>query len=71
MKVIAKKGERLDSVFFRHYGLDFDQKAYDEFMQTNAMLCLKEVLDGGEQVLFPVIEKQEEEQMEGLYGIDV
>lgn len=70
MKVIAKEGERLDSVFFRFYQMDFDQKAYDDFMQTNAMLCLKEVLDGGDEVLFPVVEK-EEEQMEGLYGIDV
>lgn len=71
MKVIAKKGERLDSVFFKFYQMDFDQKAYDEFMQTNAMLCLKEVLDGGDEVLFPMIEKEEKEQMEGLYGIDV
>lgn len=70
MKVIAKEGERLDSVFFRFYQMGFDQKAYDDFMQTNAMLCVKEVLDGGDEVLFPVVEK-EEEQMEGLYGIDV
>lgn len=71
MKTIATENERLDSVFFKHYGMDFNQKAYDGFMQANAHLCLKDMLDGGDEVILPLIEKQEDEVMEGLYGINL
>ncbi|PAF50870.1 phage tail protein [Helicobacter sp. 13S00477-4] len=71
MKYIATQGERLDSIFFKHYGMEFDQKIYDEFMMKNHHLLLKDTLDSGDEVLIKPIAIQELSVAEGLYGIDI
>lgn len=69
MKVTPQEGERLDSVFFRFYQMSFDQKAYDNFMMTNHHLLLKDTLNATDEVEIDEIEKNDDIQTEGLFGI--
>lgn len=71
MEYIASEGERLDSIFFKHYGNDFNQKAYDEFMMANYYLLLKDILNAGDIVIIPEIKPIEQEETKGLYGINL
>lgn len=71
MNYIARDGERLDSIFFKHYGIEFDQNLYDAFLKQNYKLLLKDTLEVGDEVLIPEIEPIAQEDAKGLYGIDV
>ncbi|PAF53255.1 hypothetical protein BKH42_06935 [Helicobacter sp. 13S00482-2] len=68
MNYIAKEGERLDSVYFKHYG-DFNQNQYDAFLMQNHHLLLKDSLEGGDRVLILQRKQEDESITEGLYGI--
>lgn len=71
MNYIATEGERLDSIYFKHYGLELNQSQYDEFCQKNHKLLLKDTLNAGDIIYIPKIQTTQEEDTKGLYGISL
>ncbi|MDO7253908.1 hypothetical protein [Helicobacter cappadocius] len=71
MNYIATEGECLDSIYFKYYGLKFNQNQYDDFMMDNFKLLLKDTLDGGDEVYIREIKPTQEDEIKGLYGIDI
>lgn len=71
MNYIATEGERLDSIYFKHYGLELNQSQYDEFLKVNHKLLLKDTLSSGDVVVIPEIKIAQEQEAIGLYGINL
>lgn len=73
MQYIAKQGERLDSIYAKHYGIDSNlntlnyESGYNAFILANIHLINSPILKGGE--IITLIDLKEVEVNDEVLGI--
>nr|DAK15206.1 MAG TPA: hypothetical protein [Caudoviricetes sp.] len=66
MKYLAKDGDSLDMLCYKHYQT-LDTDMYSQFLRQNEHLLTKEVLKGGDIVYFPDIKTKQIKKVKYLW----
>ena len=66
MKYLAKDGDSLDMLCYKHYQT-LDTDMYSQFLRQNEHLSTKEVLKGGDIVYFPDIKTKQIKKVKYLW----
>ncbi|WP_297960369.1 tail protein X [uncultured Campylobacter sp.] len=66
MKYLAKDGDALDMLCYKHYQT-LDTDVYSQFLRQNEHLLTKEVLKGGDIFYFPDIKKKQKKKEKYLW----
>lgn len=66
MKYLAKDGDSLDMLCYKHYQT-LDTDVYSQFLRQNEHLLTKEVLKGGDIVYFPDIKTKQIKKVKYLW----
>jgi len=66
MKYLAKDGDTLDMLCYKHYQT-LDTDVYSQFLRQNEHLLTKEVLKGGDIVYFPDIKTKQIKKVKYLW----
>lgn len=66
MKYLAKDGDSLDMLCYKHYQT-LDTDMYSQFLRQNEHLLTKEVLKGGDIIYFPDIKTKQIKKVKYLW----